>query len=191
MMDETDSDENFFERLFQPPPFESIGALMTADAAGSLSDDEFVRHLGWFLGRLPPHTAADCHGLPGPILVYWATGLMEYNVLNGGFAQAAYNIPDWFELAASGYERLGRPRAAERIRQAAELALTERASVSWLKRRRAEIRAIFGHFGQSALKKLDGDLDEIGWNVRTARIQLARSHRAEFAGLDARRAEPP
>jgi len=60
-----------------------------------------------------------------------------FNVFNGGFAQAAYNIPDWFELAAVGYERLGRPMGADRIRQATELALTEHARVSWLKRRLA------------------------------------------------------
>jgi hypothetical protein len=189
-MTDTDSNENLFERLFRPSLFESMAALMSADAAGSLSDDDFARHWGWFLRRILPYAAADCHDFPEPVIVYWATGLMEYNVFNGGFAQAAYNIPDWFVLAAIGYEQLGRPIAAGRIRQAAGLALTEQARVSWLKRRRAEIRAIFAHFRGSALKDLAKDLSEIGWDVTAARIQLDRAHRAVFASLDARMPKP-
>jgi len=190
MTDEEDPDENSLASLFRPPPFESITALMAADTAATVSDENFVRHLDWFLGHVMPYAAADCHGLPEPVVLYWATGLMEYNVFNGGFAQAAYNIPDWFELAAMGYEQLGRPIAADRVRQAAGLALTERASVSWLKRRRAGIRAIFKHFRGSALKALDKDLYEIGWEIAEPRIQLARAHRAVFASLDERMVQP-
>ena len=67
MTDEEDPDSNSLESLFRPPPFESITALMAADTAGTLSDEDFARHLGWFLGRVLPYGAADCHGLPeGP-----------------------------------------------------------------------------------------------------------------------------
>jgi Domain of unknown function (DUF4375) len=177
-------EEDPFEELFRPPPFDCISALMEADAAGSLSDEDFARHLGWFLGRVLPHSPADCLSIPEPVMVYWSTGLMEYNVFNGGFAQAAYNIPEWFEVAAIGYERLGRPIAADRIRQAAKLSLKEQATVSWLKRRRAEIRAIFNHFRQSTLRDLDKDLYEIGWDITQARIELARANREAFASLD-------
>jgi hypothetical protein len=184
MANEETPEENPFEKLFRPPPFESISALMEADAAGSLSDEEFDRHLGWFLGRLLPLSPADCISVPETVVVYWATTLMEYNVFNGGFAQAAYNIPEWFEPAAIGFEQLGRLVAADRIRQAAKLSRNEQATVSWLRRRRAEIRAIFGHFRESSLRDLDKDLYEIGWDVTAARIQLARNNREDFARLD-------
>jgi hypothetical protein len=118
MADEDSPEENPFEQLFRPPPFDSISALMEADAAGSLSDEDFDRHLAWFLGHVLPRTPADCLTIAEPVLVYWATRLVEFNVFNGGFAQAAYNVPEWFDLAAFGYDQLGRPIAAERIRQA-------------------------------------------------------------------------
>jgi hypothetical protein len=177
-----DSEENPFAKLFCPPPFDGIAALMEADIAGQLSDEKFDRHLGWFLARLLPHSPEDW--IPKPVVLYWATRLMEHNVFNGGFAQAAYNIPQWFELSADGYAQLGRPLAAERIRQAARLSLNEQQTVSWLKRRRADIRAIFSHFQASALRDLDSDLYEIGWDVTAARIQLARDNRTAFTTLD-------
>jgi Domain of unknown function (DUF4375) len=185
MTNENSPEENPFEKLFRPPPFDSISALMKADAAGALSDEDFDRHLGWFLGRLLPRTPADSLSIPEPVLVYWATRLVEFNVFNGGFAQAAYNVPEWFELAALGYEQFDRPIAAERIRKAAKLSQKEQASVSWLKRRRAEIRAIFSHFSESSLRALDQNLYEIGWDVTGARIQIARANREAFANLDA------
>jgi hypothetical protein len=184
MTNEDSPEENPFERLFAPPPFESISALMEADAKGSLSDEDFDRHLGWFLGRAMPRTPAESLSISEPVLVYWATSLLEYNVFNGGFAQAAYNVPEWFELAARGYEQLGRPIAADRIRQAAKLSQKEQATVTWLKRRRAEIRAIFAHFSESSLRALDQNLYEIGWDVTSARIQIARANREAFASLD-------
>jgi hypothetical protein len=183
MANEETPEENPFEKLFRPPPYQSISALMEADVNGSLSDEEFDRHLGWFLGRLLPFSYAECTSVPEPVVVYWATRLMEYNVLNGGFAQAAYNISDWFEPAAIGYEQFGRLVAADRIRQAAKLSQNEQTTVSWLKRRRAEIRAIFSHFRESSLRDLDKGLYEIGWDVTAARIQIARNNREEFAGL--------
>jgi hypothetical protein len=184
MTDEQSPPENPFAHLFRPPPFESISALMEADAAGSLGEEDFEGHLGWFLGRALPRSPADCVSFPEPVMVYWATSLIQHDVLNGGFAQAAYNIPEWFEPAAVGYEMLGRPLAAARIRLAAKLSENEQEVIGWLQRRRATIRAIFGHFRESALQDLDNDLYEIGWDITAARIQLAREHRQAFASLD-------
>jgi hypothetical protein len=176
-------EENPFAKLFRPPPFESISELMQADAAGSLADKDFDRHLGWFVGRIL-HSPADCAAVPQPVVTYWATRLMQFDVWNGGFAQAAYNIPEWFDLAAKGYERLGRPASAERIRRAAEMSQSEQETVSWLRRRRAQIRAVFKHFKHSSLRNLAEDLDEIGWDITEERIKLAREHREAFAQLD-------
>jgi hypothetical protein len=177
-------EENVFVKLFKPPPFESISALMQADAAGSLNDEELDVHLGWFLARRLGHSPADCTTVPEPVVTFWATRLMQHDVWNGGFAQAAFNIPEWFAVAADGFEKLGRPAAAERIRRAAEVSKDEQASVNWLKRRRAQVRAIFSHFKDSSLRALDQNLDDIGWDITAVRLQLVRNNRDAFAKLD-------
>ncbi|HWH60534.1 MAG TPA: hypothetical protein VN682_23100 [Terriglobales bacterium] len=43
MTDEENPEDNPFAHLFRPPPFESISALMEADAAGLLGDEDFER----------------------------------------------------------------------------------------------------------------------------------------------------
>jgi hypothetical protein len=183
-------EDNPFLAMFTPPPFESITALMKADAAGSLSDEELDRYLNWFLVRIL-QDPVDCAGVPEPVVTYWATGMIQADVLNGGFAQAAYNIPEWFGLAAEGYSRLDRPAAAERIRQAAQLSQRELQTVSWLRRRGAQIGAIFRHFQQSSLKALDRNLYEIGWDVTEQRRQLVRENRDAFAQLDFLKRDKP
>lgn len=85
MADDENSEENFFENLCRPPPFDSIPALMEADASGSLTEEDFDRHLGWFVGHVLSRAPADCLSVPQPVLMYWATRLMEYKVFNGGF----------------------------------------------------------------------------------------------------------
>ena len=173
-------DENYFEKLFEPPPYSSIAELMTADTAGRVSDEDLNRHLSWFLAYII-RSPADCETLAEPVVTYFATHIMQHDVWNGGFAQAVFNIPEWFDLAARGYERLRRPQAVERIRKAAAMSVSEADSVRWLKRRRAEIRAIFDRFSTSSLRALDAGLDEIGWDATSDRIALARRHREAFA----------
>jgi hypothetical protein len=41
-----------------------------------------------------------------PVTVYFASRLLQWEVGNGGYAQAAINVPEWFELAALGYRKL-------------------------------------------------------------------------------------
>ena len=51
--------------------------------------------------------------------VYFATRLVEWDVCNGGFAQAAMNYLGVFEHAAAGFELLGKPAIVVLIREAA------------------------------------------------------------------------
>src|SRR5512134_3828974 len=64
--------------------------------------------------------------LPEPVWVYFTTRLLEWEVGNGGFAQAVMNIPDWFELAVKGNEIFGKPHLAAFIRSVAEFSIGER-----------------------------------------------------------------
>ncbi|WP_407493458.1 DUF4375 domain-containing protein [Pseudooceanicola sp. MF1-13] len=62
-----------------------------------------------------------------PVADYYASRIMQFDVGNGGFAQAAYNIPDFFGPAAQGYRTLGLTEAADLIDRAAAIATQERA----------------------------------------------------------------
>ena len=89
-------------RRLSTPSFESIGALMSAEETGSVSDEEFDRNL-WILLSRQVRLRGTHINFPKPVLHYYASHLMESDVANGGFAQASYNIPELFEAAADGF----------------------------------------------------------------------------------------
>lgn len=160
---------------------------MRADQAGTLSDEEFDRNL-WLLVCRVIQVMDDHGNLPLPVIHYYASRRMEWDVGNGGFAQAAYNMPEWFEAAARGYDAIGRADAAAHIRRALAIAKGESGVVAKLKRRGAGIGAIFKSFRDSTLSKLDADLpdtlEKIGWWAMTDRIAYVRQNRPAFLSLD-------
>jgi hypothetical protein len=62
---------------------------------------------GWFDPAWPPEVRA-----------YFATRLVEWEVGNGGFRQAAHNAGDFFDEAIAGYELMGLNESAALIREA-------------------------------------------------------------------------
>jgi hypothetical protein len=121
--------------------------------------------------------------LPEPVWVYYATRLLEGEVGNGGFAQAAMNIPDWFELAARGNEILGKPELAAFIREAEKLAASESKRIQ--KARDRGLESAFGYFREGNFEKFDQQLDDIGWWCNEDRIAYVRANRETFIRLDA------
>jgi len=105
-------------------------------------------------------------------------------VANGGFAQAACNIPELFEAAADGYEAIGRNAAAEVIRKAHAMSKGETGEVAKLKRRGAGIGAISNPFRKRSLADLANDLDGIGWRATADRLAYVRQHRIAFIELE-------
>ena len=165
--------------VFAPSRFAGLADLMDADESGALEDIDFDTEL-W---KLLCERVEDLHSLeewPTEVTVYYTSRLIEWEVGNGGFAQAAYNLPDWLAIAAEGYEALQLPAAAERIRVAQELALGDREKFSFLKRRRATIGKIFQAFEESRLKELDQGLDELGWWANDVRLAYVRRNRDAF-----------
>jgi hypothetical protein len=173
--------------LSRPPPFETLGALLDADQSGRLSDEEFDDCL-WSLVCRHVSSIEDARSLPSPVVNYYASRRMEWDVGNGGFAQAAYNMYEWFPAAAEGYTALGLPKAAALIERAYNLAQAERGVVGKLKRRRAGISSIFKSFRESSLAELDkqliGNLDSVNWWALTPRLTYARLHRDAFRSLE-------
>jgi hypothetical protein len=102
-----------------------------------------------------PSLPTNTHvGLAKPVLNYYASHLMESDVANGGFPQAAYNIPEPFEAAAYGYEAIGHIAAAEAIRKAHALSKREAGIVARLKSRGSGIGAVFKSSGEARLRIL-------------------------------------
>ena len=113
--------------------------------------------------------------------MYYASRYMAWEVGNGGFAQAAYNIPEWFDLAALGYERLGLQRAAALIREA--IAILEHEENRSKTFTATEIGELFQQFADSKLAKLDDRLDEVGWWATEQRLDYVRANRDAFRSI--------
>jgi len=118
---------------------------------------------------------------PEPVWVYFTTRYLEWGVGNGGFAQAAMNIPDWFELAAKGNEILGKPQLAALIRSVAEFSISERKQIDTA--RQGGLESAFEYFREGAFDQFDEQLDEIGWWCDEERVEYVRAHRDQFACL--------
>ena len=98
------------------PQATSVSRLMHLDETGLVgegahgSDDQL-----WLLLTARIETPEDAATRPEPVWVYVASRWLEWVVGNGGFPQAAYNIPEWFELGELAYRKLGLDAAAEPI----------------------------------------------------------------------------
>jgi len=105
--------------------FTNIDALLDQDEASPLERGTFDDAL-WVLlsGRITDPSQLDSY--PHPVGVYLASRWLQWEVGNGGFAQAAYNIPEWFEMAAIGYAALGKPKAVALIKEALRMLSSER-----------------------------------------------------------------
>jgi uncharacterized protein DUF4375 len=159
-----------------PHRFVSVAALMDADERGELDDSTFDDELWFFLiDRIS--TPQDAGRFPKPVLLYYASRYVQWEVGNGGFAQAAYNIPEWFELAALGYTELGLHSFAALIREALALLPTENRETTFDAH---EIGELFEQFSESKLALLDERLMGTGWEADERRLQYVRQNRQAF-----------
>src|SRR4051812_18093017 len=104
--------------------FVSVAALMDADERGDLTASTLDDELWLFLIE-HISTPEDAGRFAKPVLLYYVTRCVQWEVGNGGFAQAAYDVPEWFELAALGYTEFGLHGFAALIREAMTLLPTE------------------------------------------------------------------
>jgi hypothetical protein len=160
--------------------FDTIAALFDEDAARPMSLSDLDDAL-WLLLIAKIAEPAELARYEPPVGVYLASRWLESEVGNGGFAQAAYNIPQWFELAEAAYAALGKRRAAALIRDARRLLPAELALLD-AKRLRdgATIEEVFRHFDESALAALDQQIPEDEWWIDDERIEYARRHQSSF-----------
>jgi hypothetical protein len=170
---------------FEPPPlpsFETMRALIEHDEATPLDwtdlDDALWRMLSERLHS--PETAREC---PEPVAFYYASRCIQWQVGNGGFAQAAHNIPEWFELAERGYRALGKDQAALLIAEARAMLPDERETLHRRGLLKATIGKVFRHFEQSRMARLDARVPACDWECDQDRVAYVRRHRDAFKQL--------
>jgi Domain of unknown function (DUF4375) len=165
------------------PRYESFRETFAAWDSGAIDEDALDTAL-WMLACRVVYGDERAGQLPDPVIHYYASRLMEWEVGNGGFSQAAYNIPEWFEPAAQGYEAIGHSPAAQLIREAGVIARKERGLFGRLRRIGADIGSVFAAFKASSLDGLASDLDDIGWWAMSDRLKYVLNHREAFLSVD-------
>lgn len=152
---------------------------------GAIDQDDFDS-VFWDLWCQRVDAAGGIASLPLPVRHYFASRLLEWEVGNGGFAQAVHNVPEMFEPAAAGYDALDLPRCAERIRECIRImGMNARQVDRW--RRIRSIGRLFRAFAGSPFRRLDAGLDKIGWWAEDARLAYVRSNKASFTDPEERR----
>jgi len=116
--------------------------------------------------------------LPKAVRHYFASRLVECEVGNGGFAQAAFNVPHLFAEAREGYAALGLQGSVELIATAERLIAEGHAKFG--SGPSDDIGELFEEFAESALAELDDRTDAAGWWATEKRVAYAVEHRSEF-----------
>jgi hypothetical protein len=141
--------------------YKSVRHLLEEDARTPLAAEELDDQL-WLLLSKRIQKSTDLENLPSVIGTYFASRYLQWEVGNGGFGQAAENIPEWFETAEAGYGALGKRKSAELIRKA---------------------RALILSGDEEALVQLDSELPHDEWEIDEERVEFVRAHAAEFKSL--------
>jgi hypothetical protein len=176
-----------------PRLFTTVDDLFDHDEASPLEWNTFDDEL-WSLlcGRITDPSEFDYY--PRPVSVYIATRWLQWEVGNGGFAQAAYNGPEWFEMAAIGYADLGKPKAVALIKEALQMLSNERDTLirkglndlTLLQRTKGQDKAIhevFRHFSESDMAALDDRIPDDEWWIDEQRVAYVRKNRDAFRGI--------
>ena len=163
--------------------FTTVDALLDRDVASPLEWGTFDDEL-WLLLSDRITNPSQLDDYPPPVGVYLASRWLQWEVGNGGFAQAAYNIPEWFEVAATGYAALGKPKAVALINEALQMLSNERDT---LMRKGllndTTIHEVFRHFSESDMAALDTRIPEDEWWSDEERVAYVRENRDAFRGI--------
>ena len=156
----------------------SLSSVLARDEAGTYSDGEFDDAL-WLALCVCVRSVDDLAALSRVARTYYASRYVEWEVGNGGFAQAVLNVPEYLEPAAQAFEVLGKPQVSVRIREAAAILTAELASLPEV--RPGNESTLSEYFLENAFTHLDEGLEEIGLWSDKERLAYVRAHRQEFA----------
>lgn len=157
----------------------SLSSVIAKDAAGEFTSDAEFDDALWLALCERVSSAADLADLPEVARNYFASRYVEWEVGNGGFAQAVLNIPDYLEPGALAFEALGKPQVAARIREAVAIVKAEVQALP--KVRPGNEPALSDYFLDNAFSRLDEGLEAIGFWSDAHRLSYVRAHRDALA----------
>jgi hypothetical protein len=121
---------------------------------------------------------------PKSVRHFYACYDINYQVGNGGFAQAAYNVPELLLVARKAFEELGCRQAAELCERAVSMLPAElREHLAKGLRAGPSLQDVFDHFNESEMAQLDSDLTDEFW--ADGKLQkLVEQNREDFESVD-------
>lgn len=121
---------------------------------------------------------------PQCVRYFYACYDMNYQVGNGGFAQAAYNVPELIPIALEAFDHFGHNNAAALLRKVVAL-LPNEVTEHDEKGFGADetIGEVFAHFEESKMAEFDEDVPDEFW-VDDRLQQLVEENRADFISVD-------
>ncbi len=121
---------------------------------------------------------------PQSVQYFFACYDLNFQVGAGGFAQAAYNVPELFLIAEQAFQFLKRPAAAELCRRANSMLPAElKTHLEKGFTEEPSIGDVFEHFDESPMADLDEEIPDEFW-VGVELQQLVRQHRADFESME-------
>jgi hypothetical protein len=121
---------------------------------------------------------------PESVRFFYACYDLNYQVGNGGFAQAAYNVPQLIPVAQKAFEHFGRLKAAALCQEAVSMLPAELAEHLTKGFTGSEsLQDVFDHFSESRMAELDKRVPEEFW-VDDKLQELVQESRADFESID-------
>jgi hypothetical protein len=160
----------------------TVADLIAHDERAPLSASAFDDAL-WILLTDKITSLEDARGFPKPVILYFASRYVQWDVGNGGFAQAAFNVPEWFKLAHEWYRLMGKTSSASLLKEAIRLLPEEKAEHGKKGLRDGAIAEVFGHFDESRMAALDERIVSDDWEIDGERVEYVRKNRDAFRGI--------
>lgn len=122
---------------------------------------------------------------PPSVRMFYVCYEIMYQVGNGGFAQAAYNVPELLPIAQTAFERFGCWQAAELCGRAVSMLPAELQEhfAKGLRADRRTIADVFEHLSESQMTDLDKDVPGEFW-VDDKLQELVEQNRKDFQSVD-------
>ncbi len=167
------------KRVFGQQQCESFSELFERDANKSLEDD--FDSEAWRLTCSKISSINDIETLPLPVKAYYASRYLQWDVGNGGFAQAVMNALELFDLAAFGYREINKPKCSELILKAKKMAHKEMPAILAAS---ATLESAFNYFKEGRFSKFDSMLNKIDWWSDFDRVEYIKKNKPDFLSLD-------
>lgn len=177
--DEISAADDFREYLasLSQPRTISLSDAFDAYLAGAMNIDAFDTELWFAVLDMLDKKKDRVDLLPVSVQFFYSSRYLEWEVANGGFAQAAFNIPQLFPLAREGYSVLGLTKAVKMIARA-EKYIAE-GEAEFKTPCGGDIGELFEEFLDSKLSKLKVRQDSEFWATEQ-RVAYAVKNRNAF-----------